>query len=263
MHRTLPGNEQKARHETTAYQFLVPGSSEVSSEVSPALPETPDQLGQTVLFEPVPPTGVQAGDPADLSSRTKILATKSRRAKRDKDLTPAADNLGAAPPENAGSVVAAFIDSFKDRWDQTPISWIIRRVGRDAKMLLAEGIPFDVLIQAATEMGTTQYANLGAGAHRITTLRADDARYQGQSWLKVRTVAPYPVASGSGTARDVGTWDAVGTWGRERAVAPDPVNAVAPRWDAAVRWYAGDDGDACESDYTTFENDDEIAEPYL
>jgi len=129
---------------------------------------------------------------------------------------------------------------------------IIKRIGRDAKLLLADGIAFDTVLDAARELGTTEYANLATVTHRLVTRRENDPRYQNQSWLRTHTVAPF--------SNEVGSWDPVGTWGREQAVAPRWDDAGPSNWDATVRWYAGEDG--CDyHDYDGAElNDDEIRE---
>jgi len=254
MKRTIPDRQQQGRGETTGYAFLIPdGNVSLSETGSVCQPDS--GAAQTELFTVVPPTGVLPGStdvpPTAGTSVDQDLKTNSSRSDEN-DLTSATDKRAGVSGENAGSVVAAYIDSYKKTWDSTPMQLIIKRIGRDAKLLLAEGIAFDTVLDAAKELGTTEYANLSTVTHRLVTRRENDPRYQNQSWLNVRTVAPF--------SSEVGSWDAVGTWGREQAVAPRWDDAGPSNWDATVRWYAGEDGD----DYHDYDgeelNDDEIRE---
>jgi len=258
MKRTIPSQQQKGQNEMTGYQFLIPDSVQSDPSVMVGLggpDDTRSGVDQAVLFTVVPPTGVLPGStdvpPTAGTSVDQDPKSNSSRSEEN-DLTSATDKRAGVSGENAGTVVAAYIDSYKKTWDSTPMQIIIKRIGRDAKLLLADGIAFDTVLDAARELGTTEYANLATVTHRLVTRRENDPRYHNQSWLNTRTVAPF--------SSEVGSWDAVGTWGREQAVAPNWDDAGPSNWDATVRWYAGEDGDDYH-DYDGAElNDDEIRE---
>lgn len=252
MKRTVPDNQQQAIHETASYQFLIPESG-VSSGVSPVDPGHRGEPDQAVLFTVVPPTGVLPGS-TEVPTTSASVDQNPLRASREDDLTSATDNRAGASGQNAGSVVAAYIDSHEKTWGmRPPIVANIKRIGRDAKKLLAQGIEYATVLDAAIELGTTHHANLPSIANRLVVRRENDPRYH--SWQNIRTIAPF--------SADAGSWDAVGTWGREVAVAPNWDDAGPSNWDATVRWYAGDDGD----DYHGYDgaelDDDEITEAYL
>jgi len=254
MKRTIPSQQQKALGETSGYAFIIPGEAGITGEPGRAS-RSQAETSQTELFTVVPPTGVLPGstDVPPTAGTSVDQDLKNNSSLRDEnDLTSATDKRAGVSGQNAGSVVAAYIDSYKATWDSTPMQLIIKRIGRDAKLLLADGIAFDTVLDAAKELGTTEYANLATVTHRLVTRRENDPRYHNQSWLNTRTVAPF--------SSDVGSWDAVGTWGREQAVAPNWDDAGPSNWDATVRWYAGEDGDDYH-DYDGAElNDDEIRE---
>lgn len=164
-------------------------------------------------------------------------------------------------PQNAGSLVAAYIDSYNATRGHNPMQNIVKRIGRDAKLLLKQGIEYDTLLDAAKELGTTDHGNLSSVTHRLVTSRENDPRYH--SWQNVRTIAPYPVSSDPEAVCGAGPVDAQGTWGREVAVAPNWDQAGPSNWDKAERWYAEDGADYDDYDGDSFENDDEIREAYL
>lgn len=68
---------------------------------------------------------------------------------------------GAAPRRDASTVVSAYVDSFREgARGEDPVQSSIRRVGAEAKRLLAEGKDYDMVRSCAVELGKTPYANL-------------------------------------------------------------------------------------------------------
>ncbi|WP_206700429.1 hypothetical protein, partial [Actinomadura sp. RB99] len=70
---------------------------------------------------------------------------------------------GADAPEiNAGTAVAAYVDSMTDTTGERPTTSLIKRLGKQAKELLAEGRDPQLVVEAAQLLGRNpQYTNLG------------------------------------------------------------------------------------------------------
>lgn len=270
MRRNSPSRTQQGRQETSGYQFLIPDSGPPGPSLNPRLKDGQDPVSagspcpdQAELFTVVPPSEVLPGStdvpPTAGTSVDQDHKNNSSRSE-GKDLTSATDKRAGVSGRNAGSLVAAYIDSYEKTWGMKPqIVSNIKRVGQAAKSLLAQGIEYDTLLDAAKELGTTDHANLTSVASRLVTRRENDPRYH--SWQNVRTIAPYPVSSDPEAACGTGPVDAVGTWGRETAVAPRWDDAGPSNWDKAEPWHAEDHYDDYDGD--SFENDDEIREAYL
>lgn len=62
---------------------------------------------------------------------------------------------------SAGTVVAAYVDSFRERsGGKDPVKRYIAQVGREAKAMIDSGVASDVLLAAAKALGRTAYASL-------------------------------------------------------------------------------------------------------
>ncbi len=79
-------------------------------------------------------------------------------------VTPSARHGDGEIPEtarHAGTLVAAYIDAYRETHGEKPTTAIVGRVSRDARRLLAdEHIPFDRLHTAVQEMGHAGFNNL-------------------------------------------------------------------------------------------------------
>lgn len=82
------------------------------------------------------------------------------------DFVPAPDGGMFPAPEkpepefSAGTVVAAYVDSYRAKTGKDPVKRFIAQVGREAKRLIDEGEEPDGLLAAASALGRTAFASL-------------------------------------------------------------------------------------------------------
>lgn len=83
------------------------------------------------------------------------------------------------PAFSAKDVVAAYVDSFRlQSGGKDPVGRYISQVGREAKKLIDEGQPPDLIVQAAQQLGRTAYATL----ERQLTMVLAGSPAAGGSW---------------------------------------------------------------------------------
>ena len=71
-----------------------------------------------------------------------------------------------APTQNAGDVIAAYVDGAKEANQPRPSESLRGRVGRDARKLLDEGFALDDLVTAARNMGAAGWQDLSVQLQR-------------------------------------------------------------------------------------------------
>jgi hypothetical protein len=74
-------------------------------------------------------------------------------------------------------VVKAFVDEFVSLYGEQPDKQLIGRIGRDAKRMLAEGKPLDVLISSAEFCAQSGHGNLpSAYTQQVTANKRNKPR---------------------------------------------------------------------------------------
>lgn len=86
----------------------------------------------------------------------------------------------AAPPSeaNIGTVVAAYVDGATEAGLKGPASSLRARVGKQARLLLADGYDIGQLVESARRMGAGEWNDLAV------QVRKDDASANGRAPLK-------------------------------------------------------------------------------
>lgn len=118
------------------------------------------------------------------TSQTEELLRSSQAEADVPPPAPAAPTAGTrsarAVTGNVGDVVAAFVDGARGAGLDEPAASLKARVGKQARLLLAEGKPLDRLIQAAGHMGAGEWNDLAV------QLRKDDAAANGRTGRSVQ-----------------------------------------------------------------------------
>jgi helix-turn-helix protein len=167
------------------------------------------------------------GEPTRWKTRThKKTSPKDTNSQEDQDAPLGSAGALAAdgglfdapkttPPEpTAKDVVAAYVDAFRVKAQgRNPIGSDIRKVGNQAKRMLGDGVPFDVLHRAATTLGASRFSDLqvpvrellnGSGARANGSI-GSPATYRNEDYWSTEeepmTTATYP--------------DTHGQWGEE------------------------------------------------
>lgn len=78
--------------------------------------------------------------------------------------------------ESANLVVKAFIDKFRALYRLEPDGNLVGRLARDAKRMLADGRPMDLLILSAESCAVNGHANLPASMTKLLTSKAYEPR---------------------------------------------------------------------------------------
>lgn len=91
------------------------------------------------------------------------LAERKGKERKGRDKTFVATE--PRPPDSAQAVVGAFIEGALNAGQDRPAGSLPSRVGREAKQLLAEGVPLDKLTAAAEAMGRAGYSDLAKQLH--------------------------------------------------------------------------------------------------
>lgn len=129
-------------------------------------------------------------DPQDLGAENdKARCTEQQNKKEDRSLSDQSDHSSSAKPPKApktkrkradpdpesvakaNAIVAAYIDGATAAGQDKPTTALIGRVGRDAKRLIAEGIPTEKLLAAADLMGRGGWQSLDVQLQRMSAGR--------------------------------------------------------------------------------------------
>ncbi|MEV4708871.1 hypothetical protein [Actinoplanes sp. NPDC049316] len=164
-----PGGHRPGHKQITVYLLALPQETSPDSVTGaetvtgPEIRTSPDSVtgpdfGQNQSqFSPKPVT-----ESAETGHKT------GTRLSTDPPQDPPKDSLR----ENAGTVVAAFIDGATGAGQDRPTSAIVGKVGRDARRLIGEGVPIDKLTVAADAMGRAGWNSLDAQLQRMSAQRA-------------------------------------------------------------------------------------------
>jgi hypothetical protein len=152
-----------------------------ASKHSPAIWETDNSDGDEggAAFSQANSLSVTHGDsPSDGQSRfDRVVVTQGPYSqpqpttRNPQPVPPPAGTASPRTPNGADTVVAAYIDGATNAGLDRPAGNLPARVGRDAKRLLAEGVPLDKLTAAATAMGAAGWHDLAVQLQRTSAGR--------------------------------------------------------------------------------------------
>lgn len=128
------------------------------------------RLMWTIVHEVLEPSRGTA-EPTTAESRNDLRETAE--SSTTKNLKKSPNNVSPISIGNASIVAQRFVDKFRAAHDNDPDRASIGRVARDAKRMLAEGRPLEMVIAAAELCALRGHANLPSG---LTSLLAQTTR---------------------------------------------------------------------------------------